>query len=61
MPISSVWVRGIKKVDIVGSVRYFPGAPFAREVRNTCLGGTGGREGGARRGTAGGGRRGRVG
>ena len=61
MPISSVRVRGIEKVDIVRcGVRYFPGAPFAGEVRDTCLGGAGGRKGGAG-GCAAGGRWGRVG
>jgi hypothetical protein len=62
VPVSSVRVRGIEKVDIIRcGVGYFPGPPFAGGVRDTCLRGTGGRKGGARGGAARGGCRIRFG
>jgi hypothetical protein len=45
VPIRSVWVRGIEKVDIVSGIQYFPGAPFAGKVWDSCLGEAGGRKG----------------
>jgi len=36
--ISSVWIRGVEKVDIFSSTGYLPGAPFADGVLNTELG-----------------------
>ena len=62
VPISSVWIRSIKKVDgIRCGVGYFPGAAFAGEVRDSYLRGTGGRKGGARGGAGGGSCRDRFG
>jgi hypothetical protein len=61
VPICSVWIRGIEEVDIIGGVGYFPGAPFAGDVWDTCLGGARGREGCARGGTTEAGCRGGLG
>lgn len=56
MPVGAVRVRGIKKVDVVGSsVGYFSSAHSEGRLWDTGLGGTGSRKGGTRGRATGGG------